>query len=223
MRIILLGPPGAGKGTQAAAICERYGIPQISTGDMLRAAVSAGTELGQQAKSIMDKGELVSDDIIIGLVQERIGEPDCENGFLLDGFPRTIAQADALREAGIDIDAVVEIEVADEQIIRRMSGRRVHPASGRVYHVEFNPPEVAGEDDETGQPLVQREDDREDVVRQRLETYHEQTEPLVGYYRKWHESGDDRAPRYVHVDGTGEVEEVRERLFEALDPLARAG
>lgn len=223
MRIILLGPPGAGKGTQAAAICERYGIPQISTGDMLRAAVSAGSELGQQAKSVMDKGELVSDDIIIGLVQERIEEPDCVNGFLLDGFPRTIAQADALREAGIDIDAVVEIEVADEQIIRRMSGRRVHPASGRVYHVEFNPPEVAGEDDETGQPLVQREDDREEVVRQRLETYHEQTEPLVGYYRKWHESGDDRAPRYVHVDGQGEVEDVRERLFEALDPLVRAG
>lgn len=221
MRIILLGPPGAGKGTQAASICERYGIPQISTGDMLRAAVSAGTELGQQAKAVMDRGDLVSDDIIIGVVRERIQEPDCENGFLLDGFPRTIAQADALREAGIDIDAVVEISLADEQIVRRMSGRRVHPPSGRVYHVEFNPPEVAGEDDETGQPLVQREDDQEEVVRQRLETYHEQTEPLVGYYRKWNESGDDRAPAYVHIDGDGEVEDVRERIFEALDPIAR--
>lgn len=221
MRIILLGPPGAGKGTQAASVCERYGIPQISTGDMLRAAVSAGTELGRKAKDVMDRGELVSDDIIIGLVQERIAEPDCENGFLLDGFPRTIAQADALREAGIDIDAVVEIEVDDEQIIRRMSGRRVHPTSGRVYHVEFNPPEIAGEDDETGEPLVQRDDDHEDVVRQRLNTYHEQTEPLVEYYRKWADSGDGRAPHYVHVDGDGEFEEVRERIFEALDPLVR--
>lgn len=221
MRIILLGPPGAGKGTQAASICERYGIPQISTGDMLRAAVSAGTELGRKAKAVMDRGELVSDDIIIGVVQERVQQPDCANGFLLDGFPRTIAQADALREAGIDIDAVVEIEVDDEEIIRRMSGRRVHPSSGRVYHVEFNPPAIAGEDDETGEPLVQREDDQEEVVRQRLETYHEQTEPLVGYYRKWNESGDGRAPRCLHVDGTGEVEDVRERLFEALDPLVR--
>ena len=219
MRIILLGAPGAGKGTQAAYIRDRYGIPQISTGDMLRAAVSAGTDLGKKAKDIMDRGELVSDDIIIGLVKERINEPDCENGFLFDGFPRTIAQADALREAGIDIDAVVEIDVEDESIIRRMSGRRTHPSSGRVYHVEFNPPEVAGHDDETGEPLVQRDDDREEVVRQRLETYHEQTEPLIGYYRKWAESGDDDAPKYVYVEGAGEVEDVRDRIFEELDPL----
>ena len=219
MRIILLGPPGAGKGTQAAHICERYGVPQISTGDMLRAAVSAGTDLGQQAKAVMDRGDLVSDDIIIGLVKERIAEPDCENGFLFDGFPRTIAQADALREAEVDIDAVVEIAVDDEQIIRRMSGRRVHPQSGRVYHVEFNPPEVAGEDDETGEPLTQREDDQEEIVRQRLETYHEQTEPLVGYYRQWNESGDERAPRYVQISGEGEVEDVRDQIFRELDPL----
>ncbi len=222
MRIILLGAPGAGKGTQAAYISERYGIPQISTGDMLRAAVAAGTELGRKAKEVMDRGDLVSDDIIIGLVKERIEEPDCENGFLFDGFPRTIAQADALREAGVDIDAVVELDIEDEQIIRRMSGRRVHPASGRVYHVEFNPPEVAGQDDETGEPLEQRGDDQEDTVRQRLETYHEQTEPLVGYYRKWAESGDERAPRYVHVTALGEVEDVRDTIFEALDPLVAA-
>ncbi|MFW5970243.1 MAG: adenylate kinase, partial [Halofilum sp. (in: g-proteobacteria)] len=206
MRIILLGAPGAGKGTQAAYISERYGIPQISTGDMLRAAVAAGTELGRKAKEVMDRGDLVSDDIIIGLVQERIEEPDCENGFLFDGFPRTIAQADALREAGVDIDAIVELDIDDEQIIRRMAGRRVHPASGRVYHVEFAPPEVAGHDDETGEPLEQRDDDREETVRQRLATYHEQTEPLVSYYRKWAESGDNRAPRYIHVPAIGEVE-----------------
>lgn len=221
MRIILLGAPGAGKGTQASYIRDRYGIPQISTGDMLRSAVSAGTELGKKAKQVMDKGDLVSDDIIIGLVKERIQEPDCENGFLFDGFPRTIAQADALREEGVDIDAVVEIEVDDEGIIHRMSGRRTHSPSGRVYHVEFNPPEVAGHDDETGEPLVQRDDDREEVVRQRLETYHEQTEPLIGYYRKWSESGDDNAPRYVHVSGDGEVEDVRDGIFEQLDPLIR--
>lgn len=221
MRIILLGAPGAGKGTQASYIRDRYGIPQISTGDMLRSAVSAGTELGKKAKEVMDKGDLVSDDIIIGLVKERIQEDDCENGFLFDGFPRTIAQADALREQDIDIDAVVEIEVDDESIIHRMSGRRTHPASGRVYHVEFNPPEVAGHDDETGEPLVQRDDDREEVVRQRLETYHEQTEPLIGYYRKWAESGGDNAPRYVHVSGDGQVEDVRDSIFEQLDPLIR--
>lgn len=221
MRIILLGAPGAGKGTQAAYISERYGIPQIATGDMLRTAVSAGTELGKKAKEVMDRGDLVSDDIIIGLVKERIAAPDCENGFLFDGFPRTIAQADALREAGVEIDAVVEIDVEDESIIRRMSGRRTHPSSGRVYHVEFNPPEVAGHDDETGEPLVQREDDREDVVRQRLETYHEQTEPLIGYYRKWAESGNASAPKYVYVEGEGEVEDVRDRIFEELDPLIR--
>ncbi|WP_067563720.1 adenylate kinase [Halofilum ochraceum] len=222
MRIILLGAPGAGKGTQAAYISERYGIPQISTGDMLRAAVAAGTELGRKAKEVMDRGDLVSDDIIIGLVKERIEEPDCENGFLFDGFPRTIAQADALREAGVDIDAVVELDIEDEQIIRRMSGRRVHPASGRVYHVEFNPPEVAGRDDETGEPLEQRDDDQEETVRQRLGTYHEQTEPLIGYYRKWAESGDDRAPHYVHVTALGEVEDVRDTVFESLDPLVAA-
>jgi len=219
MRIILLGPPGAGKGTQAGYIAERYGIPQIATGDMLRAAVAAGTPLGKQAKDVMDRGELVSDDLIIGVVKERIAEPDCDNGFLFDGFPRTIAQADALREAEIGIDAVVEIEVDDGQIVRRMSGRRVHPQSGRVYHVEFNPPEVAGEDDETGEPLTQREDDQEEVVRQRLETYHEQTEPLVGYYRQWAEGDDGHAPRYVHVSGEGEVEDVRDHIFQALDPL----
>lgn len=219
MRIILLGPPGAGKGTQAAYISERYGIPQIATGDMLRAAVAAGTELGQQAKAVMDRGDLVPDELIIGVVQERIAEPDCENGFLFDGFPRTLGQADALREAGVPIDAVVEIAVDDEQIVHRMSGRRVHPGSGRVYHVEFNPPAIAGEDDETGEPLVQREDDQEDVVRQRLTTYHEQTEPLVEYYRKWFDSGDDRAPRYIHVSGDGDVEDVRDHIFANLDPL----
>jgi adenylate kinase len=219
MRIILLGPPGAGKGTQAAYISERYGIPQISTGDMLRAAVAAGTDLGKQAKEVMDRGDLVPDELIIGVVQERIAEPDCENGFLFDGFPRTQGQADALRESGVEIDAVVNIEVDDEQIVRRMSGRRVHPPSGRVYHVEFNPPEIAGEDDETGERLVQRDDDHEEVVRQRLATYHEQTEPLVDYYRKWHESGDGRAPRYIHVDGDGDFEDVRDRVFAGLDPL----
>ncbi len=222
MRIILLGPPGAGKGTQAAYISERYGIPQIATGDMLRAAVAAGTELGQQAKAVMDRGDLVPDELIIGVVQERIAEPDCDNGFLFDGFPRTLGQADALREAGVAIDAVVEIAVDDEQIVHRMSGRRVHPGSGRVYHVEFNPPAIAGEDDETGERLVQREDDQEDVVRQRLTTYHEQTEPLVDYYRKWHESGDDRAPRYLHISGEDDVEDVRDRIFASLDPLVVA-
>ena len=219
MRIILLGPPGAGKGTQAAHIAERYGIPQIATGDMLRAAVSAGTDLGVQAKAVMDSGELVSDDLIIAAVRERIAEPDCENGFLFDGFPRTIAQADALREADIQLDAVVELDIADDEIIKRMSGRRLHAASGRVYHIEYNPPEVAGYDDDTGEPLQQRDDDREETVRQRLETYHEQTEPLVGYYRKWAESGDSRAPRYIHVSALGEVEDVRAEVFDALDPL----
>jgi len=219
MRIILLGPPGAGKGTQAAYIAERYAIPQISTGDMLRAAVAAGTPLGQKARAVMDRGDLVSDDIIVGLVEERIQEPDCENGFLFDGFPRTIAQAEATREAGVPIDAVVEIAVDDEEIIRRMSGRRVHPPSGRVYHVEFNPPEVAGRDDETGEPLVQRDDDQEEIVRQRLQTYHEQTAPLVEYYRKQEKEGDAKAPRYIRVHGTGEVEEIRDRIFDGLDTL----
>lgn len=220
MRIILLGPPGAGKGTQATYIAERYAIPQISTGDMLRAAVAAGTPLGQKAKAVMDRGDLVSDDIIVGLVKERINEPDCDNGFLFDGFPRTIAQADATREAGVPIDAVIEIAVDDEEIIHRMSGRRVHPPSGRVYHLDFAPPEVAGRDDETGEPLVQRDDDQEDVVRQRLATYHEQTAPLIDYYQQWADSGDARAPHYVRVSGTGEIEDVRDRIFDALDEIS---
>ncbi len=216
MRIILLGPPGAGKGTQASALCDAFGIPQISTGDMLRAAVKAGTELGKAAKAVMDAGELVSDDIIIGLVEERIQAPDCANGFLFDGFPRTIAQADALRDADIQIDAVVEIQVDDELIINRMKGRRVHPGSGRVYHLEHAPPKVPGQDDETGEPLVQRDDDKEDTVRQRLAVYHEQTRPLVDYYRGRSESGGDDAPRYVCVNGEGDIDQVGQRIIEAL-------
>jgi adenylate kinase len=216
MRLILLGGPGAGKGTQANYIKEKYGIPQISTGDMLRAAVKAGTPLGLQAKEIMDQGGLVSDDIILGLVKERIQEPDCANGFLFDGFPRTIPQADAMKDEGVDIDYVVEIVVDDEEIIKRMSGRRVHPASGRTYHVVFNPPREEGKDDVTGEPLVQRDDDREETVRKRLDVYHEQTEPLVAYYSKWAETGDARAPKYVRIDGIGKVEEIRDRIFDAL-------
>ena len=217
MRIILLGPPGAGKGTQAAAICQRFSIPQISTGDMLREAVSQGTPLGLEAKKVMDAGGLVSDDIIVGLVKERIASPDCENGFLFDGFPRTIAQADALKDEGINIDFVVELQVPDEDIVQRMSGRRVHPASGRVYHVIHNPPREEGKDDETGEPLVQRDDDQEDTVRKRLEVYHEQTRPLVDYYSEWAASGDSAAPRYVAVDGRGSVDEVQGRIFSALN------
>ena len=216
MRIILLGGPGAGKGTQAGYITKRYAIPQISTGDMLRAAVKAGTPLGLEAKKVMDAGQLVSDDIIIGLVEERIQADDCAKGFLFDGFPRTIAQADALRAKGIDIDAVVEIDVDDSEIIRRMSGRRVHLASGRTYHVEFNPPKVAGKDDVTGEDLIQREDDHEDTVRKRLEVYHEQTEPLVKYYSGWADSGDQAAPRYIKIAGVGSVEEIRDRIFAGL-------
>ncbi|MEX0374535.1 adenylate kinase [Spiribacter pallidus] len=217
MRIILLGPPGAGKGTQAAGLCEAYGIPQISTGDMLRAAVKAGTELGRAAKAVMDAGELVSDEIIIGLVRERIAEPDCANGFLFDGFPRTIAQADALKDAGIAIDAVVEIQVDDEAIVSRMAGRRVHPASGRVYHIDNAPPASPGLDDVTGEALVQREDDREETVRQRLAVYHEQTRPLVDYYRSLADSGDTNAPRYVCVSGEGAIDQVRQRITDALE------
>lgn len=217
MRLILLGGPGAGKGTQAAFITERYDIPQISTGDMLRAAVKAGTPLGKEAKKVMDAGQLVSDNIIIGLVKERIAEADCANGFLFDGFPRTIPQAEALKGAGIALDFVVEITVDDEEIIRRMSGRRVHLASGRTYHVEFNPPKQSGHDDITGEALIQRDDDREDTVRKRLQVYHQQTEPLVEYYSKWHRSGDDLAPVYVRVEGIGKVEQIRERIFSALD------
>ncbi|MEJ2685748.1 MAG: adenylate kinase [Gammaproteobacteria bacterium] len=216
MRLILLGGPGAGKGTQANFIKDKYGIPQISTGDMLRAAVKAGTALGLEAKKIMDAGGLVSDDIILGLVKERIQEPDCANGFLLDGFPRTIPQADGLKQEGVAIDSVVEIAVDDEEIIKRMSGRRVHPASGRTYHVVFNPPKEEGKDDVTGEPLIQRDDDQEETVRKRLAVYHEQTEPLIEYYSKWADSGDDAAPKYVKVSGIGKVEEIRDRIFSAL-------
>ncbi len=216
MRLILLGGPGAGKGTQANFIKEKYAIPQISTGDMLRAAVKAGTELGMQAKKIMDEGGLVSDDIILGLVKERIKEPDCANGFLFDGFPRTIPQADAMKDGGIDIDSVVEIVVDDAEIIKRMSGRRVHLASGRTYHVVYNPPKEEGKDDVTGEPLIQRDDDREETVRKRLAVYHEQTEPLVEYYSKWGASGDARAPKHVRIDGIGSVEEIRDKILSAL-------
>lgn len=216
MRIILLGPPGAGKGTQAAFIKERFGIPQISTGDMLRAAVKAGTPLGIAAKKVMDAGQLVSDDIIIGLVRERLKEPDCAPGYLFDGFPRTIPQADAMKAAGVRVDVVLEIEVADAEIIERMSGRRVHLASGRTYHVRHNPPKVEGRDDVTGEPLVQRDDDREEVVRKRLEVYHEQTSVLVDYYSRWAATGDTAAPRYRKVAGVGTVDEIKQRVFDAL-------
>jgi len=215
MRLILLGGPGAGKGTQARFLTEHFAIPQISTGDMLRAAVKSGSELGRQARAIMEAGELVSDEIIIALVKERIAQPDCAGGFLFDGFPRTIPQAEALRGT-VDIDYVIEIAVDDDEIIRRMSGRRVHLPSGRTYHIEFNPPRVAGKDDETGEDLVQREDDREETVRQRLAVYHQQTEPLVRFYRDWQASGDPRAPRYLRIDGLGGVEAVRDRILAAL-------
>lgn len=214
MRLILLGAPGAGKGTQAQFICEKYGIPQISTGDMLRAAVKAGTELGLQAKEVMDSGGLVSDDIIIGLVKERISEADCANGFLFDGFPRTIPQAQAMVEAGVDIDHVVEIAVEDEEIVSRLSGRRVHPGSGRVYHVMHNPPKSSGIDDETGEALVQRDDDQEETVRKRLEVYHSQTSPLIDFYEHMDGGG---APAYHRVEGIGSVEEIRDRVFSELD------
>jgi adenylate kinase len=217
MRLILLGPPGAGKGTQAAYISQRLGVPQISTGDMLRAAVKAGTPLGQQAKKVMDAGGLVSDSIIIGLVKERISQTDCRNGFLFDGFPRTIAQADALKAENIKIDAVVELQVEDEEIVGRMSGRRVHPGSGRVYHVRYNPPKVEGKDDVTGEPLVQRDDDQEETVRKRLQVYHEQTRPLVDYYSSWARTGDPDAPRYIVIDGQGPVDEVKQRIMKALN------
>ena len=217
MRIILLGGPGAGKGTQAAFITERYNIPQISTGDMLRAHVKSGSELGVAAKKIMDEGGLVSDDIIMGMVKERIQEDDCANGYLFDGFPRTIPQADALKEGGVDVDAVVEINVDDDEIIRRMSGRRVHLASGRTYHVVFNPPKEEGKDDETGEPLIQRDDDQEETVRARLGVYHDQTEPLIAYYTDFANSGAGNAPKYVKVDGIGGVNEIRDRIFGGLD------
>lgn len=216
MRLILLGPPGAGKGTQAGFIKERYGIPQISTGDMLRAAVKAGTPLGLAAKKVMDSGQLVSDDIIIGLVKERLKESDCASGYLFDGFPRTTPQADAMKDAGVSIDVVLEIAVPDGDIIERMSGRRVHVASGRTYHVRFNPPKVEGKDDVTGEPLIQRDDDREDVVRKRLEVYHAQTSVLVQYYSQWAAGGDAHAPRYRRVEGVGSVDEIKQRVFAAL-------
>jgi adenylate kinase len=213
MRLILLGAPGAGKGTQAQYITEKYGIPQISTGDMLRAAVKAETELGLQAKEVMDAGGLVSDDIIIGLVKERIQDADCANGFLFDGFPRTIPQAQAMVDAGVDIDHVVEIAVEDDEIVARLSGRRVHPGSGRVYHLEHNPPRQEGVDDETGERLVQRDDDQEDTVRKRLEVYHSQTSPLIDFYQNM---VGDEAPAYHCVEGVGGVEEIRDKVFSAL-------
>ena len=216
MRLILLGPPGAGKGTQATFIKERYGIPQISTGDMLRAAVKAGTPVGMAAKKVMDAGALVSDDIIIGLVKDRLARPDCAKGYLFDGFPRTIPQADAMEAADVGLDYVLEIDVPDAEIIDRMSGRRVHAASGRTYHVRFNPPKVAGKDDETGEDLIQRDDDREEVVRNRLAVYQSQTRPLVDYYTQWAASGEPRAPKYRRISGLGSVEEIRDRAFAAL-------
>ena len=216
MRLILLGPPGAGKGTQATFIKERFGIPQISTGDMLRAAVKAGTPLGIAAKKVMDSGALVSDDIIIGLVKERLLEPDCRKGYLFDGFPRTIPQADAMKDAGVAIDYVLEIDVPDAEIVTRMSGRRVHVSSGRTYHVKFNPPKVAGKDDITGEDLIQRADDSEATVQTRLNVYHTQTEALVKYYGDWAQSGAAGAPKYRKIAGLGPVEEIKSRAFAAL-------
>jgi len=217
MRLILLGAPGAGKGTQANFIKEKYNIPQISTGDMLRAAIKAGTELGVAAKKVMDAGGLVSDDIIIGLVQERLQQPDCANGYLFDGFPRTVAQADSMKDNGVVVDYVLEIDVPDESIIERMDGRRVHPGSGRVYHVKFNPPKVDNKDDVTGEDLVQRDDDKAETVKKRLDVYHNQTEVLLGYYNTWAQSGEPGAPKYRRIAGVGPVEQIRDSAFAALD------
>jgi len=219
MRIILLGPPGAGKGTQASFLCARYNVPQISTGDMLRAAIKAGTPLGQAAKRVMDKGQLVSDDIVVELVKERLRQPDCTEGYLFDGFPRTLAQAEAMRAADLRVDYLLEIDVPDEEIIARMAGRRVHLASGRSYHVKFNPPKVADRDDMSGEPLIQRDDDREETVRRRLQVYHAQTQPLIAYYGTWAATGDTRAPRHLRISGSGGVEEIRDRAFAALDAV----
>jgi adenylate kinase len=216
MRLILLGAPGAGKGTQATFICQKYGIPQISTGDMLRAAVKAGTPLGLEAKKVMDAGGLVSDDLIINLVKDRIAQTDCANGFLFDGFPRTIPQAEAMKAAGVKLDYVLEIDVPFDAIIERMSGRRSHPASGRTYHVTFNPPKVAGQDDVTGEPLVQRDDDKEETVKKRLEVYSAQTRPLVDYYSNWAQQDATAAPKYRAISGTGSVEDITRRAFTAL-------
>lgn len=216
MRLILLGAPGAGKGTQANYIKEKYNIPQISTGDMLRAAIAAGTALGLEAKKVMDTGGLVSDDIIIGLVKDRLTQPDCANGYLFDGFPRTTPQADAMKDAGVTIDYVLEINVPDEAIVDRMSGRRVHPGSGRTYHVKFNPPKVEGKDDVTGEELVQRPDDKEETVKKRLEIYHSQTKPLVDFYTKWAAEGDAKAPKVRKVAGVGSVDGITKSVFEAL-------
>ena len=216
MRLILLGAPGAGKGTQATFICQKYGIPQISTGDMLRAAVKAGTPLGLEAQGIMASGGLVSDDLIINLVKERIAQTDCANGFLFDGFPRTIPQADAMKAAGVKLDYVLEIDVPFDAIVQRMSGRRSHPGSGRTYHVTFNPPKVAGQDDVTGEPLLQREDDKEETVKKRLDVYSAQTRPLVDYYSQWAKTAPDAAPQYRAISGTGTVEQITARAFEAL-------
>jgi len=216
MRLILLGPPGAGKGTQATFICQRFGVPQISTGDMLRAAIRAGTPLGLEAKKVMDAGKLVSDEIILGLIVERLKQPDCAKGFLFDGFPRTIPQAEAMKTAAVAIDYVLEIDVPDSDIVTRMSGRRVHLASGRTYHIKFNPPKVDGKDNETGEPLIQRDDDQEATVLKRLEVYHSQTKPLVDFYSKWAATGDAKAPKYRKISGQGKVEEIRDRAFAAL-------
>jgi adenylate kinase len=215
-RIILLGMPGAGKGTQAQFLMDRFQIPQISTGDMLRAEIKAGTTLGMEAKKYMDSGNLVPDQVVIEMTRKRVTQPDCRNGFIIDGFPRTIAQAEALRTAGIDIDYVVEIEVGDDEILRRMSGRRTHPGSGRTYHIEFNPPKVAGKDDITGEPLIQRPDDNPETVKKRIDNYHAQTKPLVNYYLSLAESGDKRAPQYVNVYGRGSVEHIRDKIIAAL-------
>jgi len=220
MRILLLGLPGAGKGTQAHFLIERYKIPQISTGDMLRAAMKENSPLGNEARSYMDRGALVPDPLVIELVKQRIKAPDCTNGFIMDGFPRTLPQSEALRQAGIDIDFVIEVEVGDGEILRRMSGRRIHPASGRSYHVEFNPPRVEGKDDVTGEPLIQRADDNEETVTKRIATYHSQTKPLVNYYLSWAASGDPRAPNYVNIYGRGSVEHIRDKIFAAIESHA---
>jgi adenylate kinase len=216
MRIILLGMPGAGKGTQSRFLIQRFGIPQISTGDMLRAEIKSGTALGREARQYMDRGELVPDELVIELVKQRVRQPDCARGFIVDGFPRTVAQAEALRDAGLSIDFVVEIEVDDDEILKRMTGRRVHPASGRTYHIEFNSPRVPGKDDVTGEPLVQRPDDNEETVRRRIATYHSLTKPLIAYYMKWRERGDPLAPLYVNIYGKGSIEHIRDKLFAAL-------